>query len=107
MPVTTTGQVVGALDRAARLALSAKTDLDGLLGSLSGQVALGPRWRGAGGTAFASAYGEWAHQQTRVTAKLQWFHDQLTAVERLNVATDDAQAAAVTSLTHRLAPTQR
>lgn len=101
MSVTTTGQVVGALDRAARLALGAKADLDGLLGSLSGQVALGSRWQGAGGRAFASAYAEWARQQARVTAELQWFHDRLTAVERLNVATDDAQAAAVGSLAHR------
>ena len=107
MSVTTTGQVVGALDRAARLALSAKADLDGLLGSLTGQVALGSRWQGAGGTAFTSAYAEWARQQTRVTAKLQWFHDQLAAVERLNVATDDAQAAAVTSSSQQPAPTHR
>jgi uncharacterized protein YukE len=103
MSGTTTGQVVGALDRAACLALSARADLDGLLGSLSGQVALGSRWQGAGGSAFASAYAEWSRQQTRVTAKLQWFHDQLAAVERLNVATDDAQAAAVASSTHALA----
>jgi uncharacterized protein YukE len=102
MSVTTTGQVVGALDRAARLALSAKADLDALLGSLNGQVALGARWQGAGGRAFTSAYAEWARQQTRVTAKLQWFHDQLTAVERLNVATDQAQAAAVGSFAHQL-----
>jgi uncharacterized protein YukE len=107
MSSTTTGQVVGALDRAAVLALSAKTDLDGLLGSLSSQVALGSRWQGAGGTAFAAAYAEWARQQTRVTAKLQWFHDQLAAVERLNVTTDDTQAAAVRSLARHLDPTQR
>ena len=100
MSVTTTGQVVGALDRAASLALSAKADLDGLLGSLSGQVALGSRWQGAGGRAFAAAYAEWARQQHRVTEKLQWFHDQLAAVERLNVATDQAQAAAVRSFGH-------
>ena len=106
MSSTTTGQVIGALDRAARLALSAKADLDGLLASLSGQVALGSRWQGAGGSAFAAAYAEWARQQTRVTAKLQWFHDQLAAVERLNVATDDAQATAVGSFARRLDPTQ-
>ena len=98
----TTGQVVGALDRAARLAISAKVDLDGLLASLNGQVALGSRWQGAGGRAFASAYAEWARQQTRVTAKLRWFHDQLGGVERLNVATDQAQAAAVGSFAHQL-----
>jgi len=99
----TTGQVVGALDRGARLALTAKADLDGLLGSLSGQVALGSRWQGAGGRAFAATYAEWARQQQRVTAKLQWFHDQLAAVERLNVATDQAQAVA---LAHRLDPSR-
>lgn len=102
MSVTTTGQVVGALDRAARLAISAKADLDGLLASLNGQVALGSRWQGAGGRAFASAYAEWARQETRVTAKLQWFHDQLAGVERLNVATDQAQASAVGSFAHQL-----
>lgn len=107
MSVTTTGQVVGALDRGARLALSAKADLDGLLSSLSGQVALGSRWQGAGARAFASAYAEWSRQQARVTAKLQWFHDQLSAVERLNLATDHAQAAAVGSFAHRLDPSQR
>src|SRR3954452_15383849 len=84
MSVPTTGQVVGALDRAARSALAARADLDALLGSLGGQVALGSRWQGAGGRAFASAYADWAHQQQKVTAKLQWFHDQLAAVERLN-----------------------
>lgn len=98
MSINTTGQVVGALDRAAALALAAKADLDGLLGSLSGRVALGARWQGAGGRAFASAYAEWAGQQQRVTAKLQWFHDQLAATERLNVATDQAQAAALASV---------
>jgi len=102
MTATTTGQVVGALDRAARLALSAKADLDGLLASLTGQVALGSRWQGAGGRAFASTYAEWARQQTRVTSKLQWFHDELVAVERLNLATDHAQAAAIGSFTGRL-----
>jgi uncharacterized protein YukE len=96
----TTGQVVGALDRGAGLALTAKADLDGLLGSLSGQVALGSRWQGAGGRAFTAAYAEWAGQQQRVTAKLQWFHDQLAAVERLNLATDQAQAAALGRRTH-------
>lgn len=96
----TTGQVVGALDRGARLALTAKADLDGLLGSLSGQVALGSRWQGAGGRAFTLAYAEWARQQQRVTAKLQWFHDQLAAVERLNIATDQAQAAALGRPSH-------
>jgi uncharacterized protein YukE len=104
MSVPTTGQVVGALDRAARLALAAKTDLDALVGALSGHVSLGSRWQGAGGRAFAVAYADWAHQQQRVTAKLQWFADQLVAVERLNVATDQAQAAAVGSLAQRLAP---
>ena len=104
MSVPTTGQVVGALDRAARLALAARADLDALLGSLSGQVALGSRWQGAGGRAFASAYADWARQQQRVTATLQWFHDQLAAVERLNIATDQAQAAAVGSLAARLGP---
>lgn len=102
MSGTTTGQVVGALDRAGRLALDAKADLDGLLTSLSGQVALGNRWSGAGGRAFASAYAEWAEQQARVTAKLQWFHDQLLATERLNVATDQSQAAALGATAHRL-----
>lgn len=102
MTATTTGQVVGALDRAARLVLCAKADLDGVLASLTGQVALGSRWQGAGGRAFASAYSEWARQQTRVTAKLQWFHDELVAVERLNLATDQAQAASIGSLAGRL-----
>ena len=102
MSAMKTGQVVGALDRAAHLTLSAKADLDGLLASLSGQVALGSRWQGAGGRAFASAYAEWARQQTRVTAKLQWFHDQLATVERLNLATDQAQAAAVGALARHL-----
>jgi WXG100 family type VII secretion target len=104
MSVTITGQEVGALDRAAGLVLSAKADLDGLLGTLSGQVALGSRWQGAGGRAFASAYAEWERQQVRVTAKLQWFHDQLTAVERLNLATDQSQAAALGGLAARLDP---
>jgi WXG100 family type VII secretion target len=105
MPISTTGQVVGALDRAAGLVASAKADLDGLLGSLGGQVALGSRWQGGGARAFTSAYAEWARQQARVTASLQWFHDQLAAVERLNTATDDAQAASLSSLAHRLDPT--
>lgn len=106
MSVPTTGQVVGALDHAARLALAARSDLDAILGSLGGQVALGARWQGAGGRAFAAAYTDWAHQQQRVTAKLQWFHDQLAAVERLNVATDQAQAAAVGSVVRAVAPAQ-
>lgn len=99
---TTTGQVVGALDRAGRLALDAQADLQGLLASLTGQAALGGRWAGAGGRAFAAAYAEWAEQQGRVTAKLQWFHDQLVGVERLNVATDQSQAAALGAVAHRL-----
>jgi uncharacterized protein YukE len=106
MSLSTTGQVVGALDRAARLTLAARADLDALLGSLSGQVALGARWQGAGGRAFTSAYADWARQQQRVTATLQSFHDRLAAIERLNVATDQAQAAAVASLAHRLDPSQ-
>lgn len=95
MTITTTGQVVGALERAAGLAIDAKADLDGLLATLSGQVALGPaRWSGAGARAFQSAYAEWADAQAKVTAKLQWFSDQLVAVERLNVNNDEAVSAA-------------
>lgn len=98
-----TGQVVGALDRAARLALDAKADLDGLLAGLGQQVALGPgSWSGAGAAAFGAAYADWAEQQRLVTAKLQWFHDRLTATERLNVATDQAQAEAVAAIQRRL-----
>jgi uncharacterized protein YukE len=102
MPPTTTGQVVGALARAARLALGAKADLDRILVTLDAQVALGPRWSGEGGRAFAAAYAEWARQQARVTAELQRLADQLAAVERLNVGTDQAQAAALAGLGHRL-----
>ncbi|MDH2412640.1 hypothetical protein [Nocardioides sp. CER19] len=107
MSVSVTGQEVGALARAAGLALSAKADLDGLLATLSSQVALGSRWQGAGGRSFTSAYAEWERQQLRVTAKLQWFHDQLAAVERLNLATDHAQAAALGAFASRLGPSQR
>jgi len=95
MTATTTGQVVGALDRAAALVLTAKADLDGLLATLTGQVSLGPaHWSGAGARGFQSAYTEWAAAQARVTAKLQWFSDQLVAVERLNVGNDEAVSAA-------------
>ncbi len=91
MTPTMTGQVIGALDRAAALALEAKADLDGLLGTLSAQVALGPaRWSGAGARAFHAAYAGWADEQSKVTAKLQWFSDQLIAVERLNASNDEA-----------------
>ncbi|MFT4288339.1 WXG100 family type VII secretion target [Nocardioides sp.] len=95
MTSSTTGQVVGALDRAAGLALDAKADLDGLLTTLSGRVALGSaQWSGAGARGFRTAYAEWADAQASVTAKLQWFSDQLMAVERLNVDNDEAVSAA-------------
>ena len=98
-----TGQVVGALDRAAALALEAKADLDSLLVTVGQQVTLGPAaWSGTGATAFRSAYAEWAEQQRVVTDKLQWFHDRLTATERLNLATDQAQSEAVAAIQRRL-----
>lgn len=98
-----TGQVVGALDRAARLAIEAKADLDGLLATLGQQVALGPgAWSGMGAAAFRSAYADWAEQQRLVTDKLQWFHDRLAATERLNLATDQAQGEAVAAIRRRL-----
>lgn len=93
MTTTLTGQVAGALERAATLALAAKADLDQQLARLTEQVSLGAgSWDGAGARAFQVAYGGWAEQQRRVVAALQWFHDQLRAIEALNAATDAAQA---------------
>lgn len=88
-----TGQVTGALDRAATLALAAKADLDAQLSQLNAQLAPdASRWDGAGARAFSSTYAAWSEQQLRVVAALQWFHDQLRAIEALNAATDAAQA---------------
>lgn len=88
-----TGQITGALDRAATLALSAKTDLEAQLSQLSAQMAPDTnRWDGVGARAFDQTYAGWADQQLKVVAALQWFHDQLRAIEALNSATDAAQA---------------
>lgn len=103
MSGTHSGQVVGALDRAARLALEAQQDLDALLAGLGQQMSLSPgAWSGLGADAFHAAYAGWAEQQRLVTAKLQWFHDRLVATERLNVATDEAQSDAVAAVLRRL-----
>ncbi len=91
--MTITGQVAGALERGATLTLAAKTDLDGQLVRLTQQVSLGAgSWDGAGARAFQQAFAGWAEQQQRVLTTLQWFHDQLRAVESLNLATDAATA---------------
>ncbi|WP_300679813.1 WXG100 family type VII secretion target [Nocardioides sp.] len=94
MTVPITGQVAGALDRAAMLTLAAHADLEAQLGRLGQDVAAtSGRWEGAGARAFAAAYDAWATQQRSVLATLVWFHDQLRAIEALNGSTDTALAA--------------
>ncbi|UDY23704.1 WXG100 family type VII secretion target [Nocardioides sp. Kera G14] len=93
MSATITGQVTGALDRAATLTLAAKADLDAQLVRLGQELTMGSgTWSGAGANAFQCAFDGWATQQRRLLASLQWFHDQLRAIEALNAATDAGQA---------------
>jgi len=93
MTASLTGQEAGALERAASLTLAARADLEATLRDLTQRVGLGAsQWDGAGARAFRAAYDGWADQQRRVLATLQWFSDQLRAVEALNAATDASQA---------------
>lgn len=97
------GQGEGTLTKAAGLVAQARQDLDGLSASLEGRIAgLQGRWAGAGGTAFFALQRAWTERQRAITGALDGFEASLTATEKDNVETDQAQAAGYSTMAGRL-----
>lgn len=88
------GQGEGTLSKAAGLVAEAKQDFDNLARQLEGQIqGLQGKWAGAGGTAFFALQAAWTEKQRTVVSALNEFESSLTATERDNVNTDEAQQA--------------
>ena len=97
------GQGEGALSRGAGLVADAKVDFDRISSKLDGQIqGLRGRWQGAGGTAFFALHQAWTEKQRVIVQALNEFESALTATERDNLATDEAQSANYARTTSRL-----
>ncbi len=97
------GQGEGTLTHAAGLVAQARQDFDSLSKTLAGRIAgLQGRWAGAGGTAFFALHQAWTERQRTITSALEEFSAALTATEKDNVATDEAQSASYSAMTGRL-----
>jgi WXG100 family type VII secretion target len=88
------GQGEGTLSKGAGLVADAKVDFDRISSKLDGQIqGLRGRWQGAGGTAFFALHQAWTEKQRVIVRALEDFESALTATERDNVSTDEAQSA--------------
>ncbi|MBB3042520.1 WXG100 family type VII secretion target [Nocardioides soli] len=97
------GQGEGTLTKAAALVAAAKQDFDGLSKALEGRISsLQGRWAGAGGTAFLALHRAWTDRQRVITGALDEFEASLTATEKDNLDTDQAQSAAYSTMAGRL-----
>ena len=97
------GQGAGTLSKGAALVAGAKVDFDRISSNLDGQIqGLRGRWQGAGGTAFFTLHQAWTEKQKVIVQALGEFESALTATERGNVSTDEAQAANYARTTSRL-----
>jgi len=102
-PAREMGQEYGALSRAAALVGEARSDLDGLDGRVTAQLAAaGARWTGHGGAAFQSLGRAWSERQRSIVGALATFEQSLLSTERDNTATDHAQATGLARTQHRL-----
>lgn len=97
------GQAEGALSRAAGLVRQAKGDFDTLAGQLEGRIqGMSAQWRGAGGSTFRGLAAAWLEKQRVITRALDDFEGSLRGAERTNIATDEAQSAAMARFRQRL-----
>jgi WXG100 family type VII secretion target len=97
------GQGEGTLSKGAGLVADAKVDFDRISNKLDGQIqGLRGRWQGAGGTAFFTLHQAWTEKQKVIVQALNEFESALTATERDNVSTDEAQSANYARTTSRL-----
>ena len=97
------GQGAGTLSKGAALVAGAKVDFDRISSNLVGQIqGLRGRWQGAGGTAFFTLHQAWTEKHKVIVQALDQFESALTATERDNVSTDDAQSANYARTTSRL-----
>lgn len=99
MPAPDYGQGEQTLTRAAALVAEARAELDGISARLVGSAeSLRAQWGGQGAAAFQVLASSWHRQQQAIVGALDRFEQSLVATEKDNVATDDAQQAAMTAL---------
>lgn len=97
------GQGEGVLGRAAAVVAGARVDLDQLTRDLDHRLqGLQGRWQGAGGSAFFALQRAWVDKQRVITGALDEFEASLRRTEKDNLATDDAQSAALSRTAQRL-----
>lgn len=103
MSATEMGQGEGTLARGAALVAEARVDLVGISSRLDGQIqGLRGRWQGSAGRAFFTLHEAWTEKQRTIVGALDGFESALTATERDNLATDQAQSAGYARTTSRL-----
>jgi WXG100 family type VII secretion target len=97
------GQTDRALSRAADLVGSARGEVAGRCSELSSRIAdLMGGWGGQGAASFHTLMGTWQEKQELILKALDQLAEALVETERDNVATDQSQAAAHSTLASRL-----
>ena len=97
------GQGEGTLSAAMGHVAAARSDFTGLAAQLEARIEgqMG-HWEGGGARSFFALHRAWTDRQRAIVGALDRFADALRSTEADNVATDDAQSAAMVRLQGRL-----
>jgi len=92
-----------ALTRGATFVQSAKSDLEGQLGTLRGQLeGIGSAWQGGASTAFQTTMTRWNEDARKIISALDEFEANLRSSDQTYSSTDDAQSATFNKFQGRL-----
>lgn len=97
------GQGEKTLSRAAGMVNEARGEFDTISKNLMGNVErLKGQWGGQGSVAFQALAMAWNEKQQKIVSALNEFESNLVTTEKDNMATDDSQSSAMTSLQNSL-----
>lgn len=97
------GQGEKALSRAAGMVAQARGEFDTISKTLMGNVeSMRSQWGGQGAVAFQALAMAWNEKQQKIVSALNEFESNLVTTEKDNLATDDSQSSAMTSLQNSL-----
>ncbi|ANH37955.1 hypothetical protein I601_1520 [Nocardioides dokdonensis FR1436] len=97
------GQGEKTLSRAAGMVNQARGEFDTISKNLMGNVeGLRSQWGGQGSVAFQALAMAWSEKQQKIVSALNEFESNLITTEKDNMATDDSQSTAMTSLQNSL-----
>lgn len=97
------GQGEKTLSRAAGMVAQARGEFDAISKNLMGNVeSMRAQWGGQGSVAFQALAMAWGEKQQKIVSALNEFESNLVTTEKDNMATDDSQSSAMTSLQNSL-----